>query len=88
VLSAFADGTILVIDASRGRRRQVQMASAALARAGANTLGAVLNRVAATESFQYAGHYGESDAASASRPPVPAGSPDYPGSSPTVTGSR
>lgn len=88
VLSAFADGALLVIDASRGRRRQVQLASAALARAGANTLGAVLNRVAATESFHYAGHYGESDATTASRPLVPAGPADQSSSSARPPGPR
>jgi Mrp family chromosome partitioning ATPase len=76
VLSASADGALLVIDASRGRRRQVQLAVAALERSGANILGAVLNRVAATESFHYAGHYGESDANPASRPLTAAGTSD------------
>jgi capsular exopolysaccharide synthesis family protein len=61
VLSAFLDGTLLVIDASHGHRRQVGNANLALARAGANMLGTVLNRVAAADSFHYAGHYGESD---------------------------
>lgn len=76
VLSAFADGTILVIDASKSKRGQVRRASETLARSGAKTLGAVLNRVSASDSFHYAGHYGESDTDSASRPVVSVGSPD------------
>jgi capsular exopolysaccharide synthesis family protein len=76
VLSAFADGSILVIDASQSKRAQVRQASLTLARAGGRTLGTVLNRVSTSDSFHYAGHYGESDADSASRPLVSAGSPD------------
>lgn len=71
VLSASADGTLLVIDASKSKRRQVSIASAMLTRAGAKILGAVLNRAAATDSFHYAGHYGESDPSSASHPVTP-----------------
>ena len=71
VLSAFADGTLMVIDASKSRRRQVAIASAMLTRAGAKILGAVLNRAAATNSFHYAGHYGEADPDSAGHPVTP-----------------
>jgi capsular exopolysaccharide synthesis family protein len=74
VLSAFADGTLLVIDATKSRRRQVSIASAMLERAGARTLGAVLNRAAATDSFHYAGHYGEADP-NATHQPVTPGAP-------------
>jgi non-specific protein-tyrosine kinase len=59
VLSAFVDGTLLVIDASRSRRRQVRVARETLARAGANVLGVVLNRAAGKEAHHY-GYYGAS----------------------------
>jgi len=45
IISSFVDGTILVIDSSRGRRRVVRLATETLARAGTHVLGAVLNRV-------------------------------------------
>lgn len=86
VLSAFADGTLLVIDAAHSRRRQVALASTALARAGANTLGVVLNRVGTTDSFHYAGHYGESDAPTSTPQPLPTGSPEYTGRTPMARG--
>jgi capsular exopolysaccharide synthesis family protein len=85
VLSAFADGTLLVIDSSHSHRRQVANASVALARAGANTLGAVLNRVAVVDSFHYAGHYGESGAIDG-RLAHPDSSDS--GTSPTLTAGR
>ena len=44
ILSSFLDGTLLVIDARRSRRRAVRAGCEALARAGANVIGAVLNR--------------------------------------------
>lgn len=84
VVSAYADATLLVIDAGRSRRRLVRMASATLTRAGARVLGTVLNRVAAEQSFHYyPGHLGESDAGPGGRPPVPAGPPE-----PTATSIR
>lgn len=88
VLSAFADGTLLVIDSAHSRRGQVRTAHAALVRAGANTLGAVLNRVATTDSFHYAGHYGESDAGLDRRPSTPAQSPDPSGTAANASGRR
>ena len=45
IISSFVDGTLLVIDSSRGRRRVVRLATETLDRAGATVLGAVLNRV-------------------------------------------
>ncbi len=87
VLSAFVDGTLLVVRAGHSRRAPVQKARETLARAGANVLGVVLNGVAVKESASYGG-YGASDGASAGQPLVPAGSQDHSGSSPTVTGSR
>jgi non-specific protein-tyrosine kinase len=61
VVSAFADGSLLVIDSSQSHRRQVANAAIALTRAGAKVLGTVLNRVTAVDSFHYAGHYGETE---------------------------
>lgn len=78
VLSAFADGTLLVIDAGKSRRRQVEIASGMLTRAGAKILGAVLNRVRVTDSFHYAGQYGEADLGPAGDVKPPARSPDSP----------
>jgi capsular exopolysaccharide synthesis family protein len=58
VLSSFTDGTLLVIDAGRSRRRVVRMAMESLTRAGANAIGAVLNRVPARAQYSYGGYYG------------------------------
>ena len=58
VLSSFLGGTILVIDASRARRRTVRLARESLTRAGAKTLGVVLNRVSAGSPFAYGQAYG------------------------------
>ena len=57
VLGSLADGTLLVIDAERSRRRQVRLASLALARAGANVLGVALNRVSGKEQAAYDAYY-------------------------------
>jgi capsular exopolysaccharide synthesis family protein len=59
VISSFVDGTLLVIDAGRSRRRIVRVGREALTRAGANVLGVVLNRVAARNHFGYGGYYGD-----------------------------
>lgn len=59
VLSSFVDGTLLVIDASRSRRRVVRAARQTLARTGAKTLGAVLNRVPARTQYGYGRYYGD-----------------------------
>lgn len=87
VLSAFVDGTLLVVKAGHSRRVPVKKARETLARAGANVLGVVLNGVAVKESAYYSG-YGASDGGSGGLPLVPAGSPDHSGPSPTVTGGR
>jgi polysaccharide biosynthesis transport protein len=58
VLSAFVDGTLLVIDASRSHRGSVRQGREALAKAGANVLGAVLNRTRAADRSAYAYYYG------------------------------
>jgi non-specific protein-tyrosine kinase len=84
VLSAVVDGTLLVVKAGRSRRAPVQKSREALARAGANVLGVVLNEVAIKESLYYAG-YGATDAGPAGRPLLPTGSPDHPGPSRTTS---
>ncbi len=45
ILSAFVDGTLLVIDASKSRRAAVRLGREALTRVNAQVLGVVLNRV-------------------------------------------
>ena len=73
VLSSYADGTLLVVDATRSRRRVVQRARETLARAGANTLGAVLNRVSVGSTSiygDYRGFLGHHAARSTSQAPM------------------
>lgn len=59
ILSSFADGTVLVIDAERSRRRSVRLAAMALARAGARVLGVALNRVPDAVRSEYDMYYGD-----------------------------
>lgn len=59
VLSTFVDGTILVLRAGHTRRGTVRRAREALARAGANVLGAVLNQVTVKDTLHYPSYYGE-----------------------------
>lgn len=59
ILSSFVDGTILVIDATKSRRRPVRHARETLERAGAHLLGAVLNRVSAKAREGYSDYYGD-----------------------------
>lgn len=58
ILSSFLDGTLLVIEAGRSRRRALRMAREALERAGAKVVGVVLNRVAPAGRAEYADYYG------------------------------
>ena len=58
ILSSFLDGTLIVIDAERSRQRTVRLGRESLARAGANVLGAVLNRIPARVHSEYATYYG------------------------------
>jgi capsular exopolysaccharide synthesis family protein len=58
ILSSYLDATLFVIDARRSRRRIVRLAREALAKAGANVLGAVLNGIPARAQSDYAGYYG------------------------------
>jgi non-specific protein-tyrosine kinase len=59
ILSSFLDGTLLVIDAEHSRPRTVRLARETLGKAGANVLGAVLNRIAARAHSDYASYYGD-----------------------------
>jgi Mrp family chromosome partitioning ATPase len=65
------DGTLLVIDAGRSRRRIVRAARETLTRAGANVVGAVLNRTRAPAHLDYGGNYGDPSQilGAADRPP-------------------
>ena len=61
ILSAIVDGTLFVIDSGKTRRNAVRLGREALAKAGANMLGAVLNRLspkARGEGYYYYSHYG------------------------------
>ncbi len=65
IIGSFVDGTLFVIDAQRSRRRYVRMARESLAKAGANVLGAVLNRVPVRRSDDqsaYGSPYGAPEA--------------------------
>jgi non-specific protein-tyrosine kinase len=75
ILSSFLDGTLLVVDAGRSRRRAVRQGREALARADATVLGAVLNRVPAKAHSDYADYYGAANGSKAG----PAGGPPKPG---------
>jgi polysaccharide biosynthesis transport protein len=68
-LSSLLDGTLMVIDAGRSSRRAVKLGRDALTRAGANVLGAVLNRVPRREESA-SGYYGAYDEAHAEGGPV------------------
>ena len=60
VLSSVLDGTVLVIDAGRTDRATVRHATEALAKASANVLGVVINRVSAQDFGDYETYYGVS----------------------------
>jgi len=59
ILSSFVDGTLFVIDAGRSGRGAVRFGRESLAKAGAQVLGAVLNRVPARAHSRYYGYYGD-----------------------------
>ncbi len=70
VLGSFLDGTILVVDASKSRRKVVRQAREALAKANAKVLGAVLNRLpekAYSHYYDY-GDFNLRDEASGAQP--------------------
>ena len=59
VLSSFLDGTLLVVGAGIGRRGAVRLGRAALAQAGANVLGVVVNRLRDRDvAADYGSYYG------------------------------
>jgi len=90
ILSSYIDGTLFVIDAGRSRRGTVRQGREALAKSGANVVGAVLNRVPAGAHSDYASYYGgpyRSEQA-AERPGLaPDSSPDLPGPSAHLPGT-
>jgi len=57
ILGSILDGTLLVVDAGRSRRGAVHQGREALAKAGANAVGAVLNRIPGSARSAYAGYY-------------------------------
>jgi tyrosine-protein kinase len=59
ILSALVDGTLIVVDAARSRRRSVLQAREALAKANATVLGAVLNRVPVRAGSDDPSYYGD-----------------------------
>ena len=59
ILSSFVDGTLFVIDSEHSRPRAIRLAREALAKSGANVLGAVLNGVPAQAKSDYADYYGD-----------------------------
>ena len=61
IMSSFVDVTLLVIDAAHSRRRTVRAARETLARAGANVVGAVLNRIPDRVHSGYYTYYGDSE---------------------------
>jgi non-specific protein-tyrosine kinase len=64
VLSSFLDGSILVVEAKRGRRNQVRAAREALTKANANILGVVINGLAQKGPAEYGRYYGANAEAS------------------------
>jgi tyrosine-protein kinase len=81
ILGSLADGTLVVIDAGRSRRRSVRLSREALARAGAHVLGAVLNRAPQQAATGYGYEYG--DYFSADARSVTGGTEEAPGRLPT-----
>lgn len=68
ILSSYLDGTLLVIDAARTRRAAVRHAMEALAKADAKMLGAVLNRLPESISYEnlyYGEYYGATSSSDA-----------------------
>jgi capsular exopolysaccharide synthesis family protein len=59
VLARQVDGTLLVVDSGRTRRRVAEEAYAALGQVGASVLGVVLNKVKASKADYYYYYYAE-----------------------------
>ena len=66
ILSSFLDATLLVVDTKVSRRGAVRLGMEALSKAGANVLGAVLNRLK-DRAPDFQGYYGEPDGAGADK---------------------
>lgn len=81
VISSYVDGTLMVVEARRGRRTQLRHAHEALERAGATVLGVVLNRTAPERHPEYARYYDDTDTATT----VAAGAPSVIASSEAAT---
>ena len=80
ILSTHTDGTLLVVDATKSRRRLVKLGRETLSRAGAHVLGVVLNRVGS--DLGYGTYYGtttQAPASTALRPSM---------ATPATTGAR
>ena len=79
VMSSYLDATVFVVDAGRSRRGALRQGREALARAGANVLGVILNRVPKASQSGYYGYYDDQDSSA-----KPAGKrPSATGSAPT-----
>ena len=72
VLSSYLDGTVVVVEARRGRRQKIRHAVDGLERAGATILGVVLNRTTGQGHGEYSDYYQTADGA-ASQGPVTSG---------------
>jgi len=59
VMSSYLDATVLVVDVGRSRRGALRQASQALARANANVLGVILNRLPGVTRSSDHGYYHE-----------------------------
>jgi non-specific protein-tyrosine kinase len=57
ILSTYVDGTLLVVDARRTRKDAARRAREALARAGARSLGVVIDRIRGGEEALYGAYY-------------------------------
>ncbi len=57
ILSSYLNGTIMVVEARRGRRTHLRNAREALAKANADMLGVVLNRLPPSSRGEYGGYY-------------------------------
>jgi capsular exopolysaccharide synthesis family protein len=77
VMSSYLDATVLVVDVGRSRRGALRQAGEALARANANVLGVILNRVPGVSRASDHGYYHEDvvDTKTDKRPRAPKSSP-------------
>lgn len=71
VLSSYLDGTILVVEARRGRRVKLRNAREALAKANANVMGVVINGLAPKAHADYGRYYSSAGGTESGAKPVP-----------------